>query len=202
MRKLKDVLRLSLTPGLSNRKIALITGIGKTAVSRSHHPEMVGASIPGPGRIRGHRVLDARGMACRAPRPPGPPPKRPPGHPPMALGRTRVRAMSARGRSGLCPKNSASGDRCQKVPAGPRSSGQVLDALRLISDGNSIQKSFQVVSRENTAATRFSAPTIGYSLGRGAVPQSARRLPPAIPMHRPEVWSILSTGRAGTGDLR
>ena len=34
MRKLKDVLRLRLTAGLSNRKIALITGIGKTAVSK------------------------------------------------------------------------------------------------------------------------------------------------------------------------
>ncbi|MFW2388514.1 MAG: IS21 family transposase [Polyangiales bacterium] len=34
MRKLKEVLRLRLTAGLSNRKIALITGIGKTAVSK------------------------------------------------------------------------------------------------------------------------------------------------------------------------
>jgi len=34
MRKLKDVLRLRLTAGLSNRKIALITGIGKTAVGK------------------------------------------------------------------------------------------------------------------------------------------------------------------------
>ena len=34
MRKLKDVLRLRLTAELSNRKIALITGIGKTAVSK------------------------------------------------------------------------------------------------------------------------------------------------------------------------
>jgi len=34
MRKLKEVLRLQLAAGLSNRKIALITGIGKTAVSR------------------------------------------------------------------------------------------------------------------------------------------------------------------------
>ncbi len=34
MRKLKEVLRLRLTAGLSNRKIALVTGIGKTAVSR------------------------------------------------------------------------------------------------------------------------------------------------------------------------
>ncbi len=34
MRKLKEVLRLRLTAGLSNRKIALCTGIGKTAVSR------------------------------------------------------------------------------------------------------------------------------------------------------------------------
>jgi len=34
MRKLKEVLRLWLTAGLSNRKIALITGIGKTAVSK------------------------------------------------------------------------------------------------------------------------------------------------------------------------
>jgi len=34
MRKLKEVLRLRLTARLSNRKIALITGIGKTAVSK------------------------------------------------------------------------------------------------------------------------------------------------------------------------
>ena len=34
MRKLKEVLRLRLAAGLSNRKIARITGIGKTAVSR------------------------------------------------------------------------------------------------------------------------------------------------------------------------
>jgi transposase len=34
MRKLKEVLRLRLTAELSNRKIALITGIGKTAVSK------------------------------------------------------------------------------------------------------------------------------------------------------------------------
>jgi len=34
MRKLKEVLRLRLTAGLSNREIALITGIGKTAVSK------------------------------------------------------------------------------------------------------------------------------------------------------------------------
>ena len=34
MRKLKEVLRLRLTAGLSNRKIALYTGIGKTAVSK------------------------------------------------------------------------------------------------------------------------------------------------------------------------
>ena len=34
MRKLKDVLRLRLTAELSNRKIALITGIGRTAVSK------------------------------------------------------------------------------------------------------------------------------------------------------------------------
>ena len=34
MRKLKEVLRLQLNAGLSNRKIALITGIGKTAVSK------------------------------------------------------------------------------------------------------------------------------------------------------------------------
>ena len=34
MRKLKEVLRLRLTAGLSNRRIALITGIGKTAVSK------------------------------------------------------------------------------------------------------------------------------------------------------------------------
>lgn len=34
MRKLKEVLRLRLAAGLSNRRIALITGIGKTAVSR------------------------------------------------------------------------------------------------------------------------------------------------------------------------
>jgi len=34
MRKLKDVLRLHLTAGLSNRKIALVTGVGKSAVSK------------------------------------------------------------------------------------------------------------------------------------------------------------------------
>lgn len=34
MRKLKEVLRLHLTARLSNRKIALVTGIGKTAVSK------------------------------------------------------------------------------------------------------------------------------------------------------------------------
>jgi transposase len=34
MRKLKDVLRLRLTAGLSNRKIALVTGVGKSAVSK------------------------------------------------------------------------------------------------------------------------------------------------------------------------
>lgn len=34
MRKLKEVLRLRLPAGLSNRKIALCTGIGKTAVSK------------------------------------------------------------------------------------------------------------------------------------------------------------------------
>lgn len=34
MRKLKEVLRLRLTAGLSNRKIALCTGVGKTAVSK------------------------------------------------------------------------------------------------------------------------------------------------------------------------
>ena len=34
MRKLKEVLRLRLAAGLSNREIARITGIGKTAVSR------------------------------------------------------------------------------------------------------------------------------------------------------------------------
>ena len=34
MRKLKEVLRLRLTAKLSNRKIALITGVGKTAVSK------------------------------------------------------------------------------------------------------------------------------------------------------------------------
>ena len=34
MRKLKEVLRLKLTAKLSNRKIALITGVGKSAVSK------------------------------------------------------------------------------------------------------------------------------------------------------------------------
>ena len=34
MRKLKEVLRLRLTVGLSNRKIALCTGVGKSAVSK------------------------------------------------------------------------------------------------------------------------------------------------------------------------
>jgi len=34
MRKLKEVLRLRLTARLSNRKIALCTGVGKSAVSR------------------------------------------------------------------------------------------------------------------------------------------------------------------------
>ena len=34
MRKLKEVLRLHLTAKLSNRKIALVTGVGKTAVSK------------------------------------------------------------------------------------------------------------------------------------------------------------------------
>jgi transposase len=34
MRKLKDVLRLRLKAGLSNRKIALVTGVGKSAVSK------------------------------------------------------------------------------------------------------------------------------------------------------------------------
>ncbi len=34
MRKLKEVLRLHLTAKLSNRKIAMVTGLGKSAVSK------------------------------------------------------------------------------------------------------------------------------------------------------------------------
>ena len=73
MRKLKEVLRLRLTAGLSNRKIALITGIGKTAVSRYvGRAKKLGLDWPKIEAMPGEAIETLLYPALTEPKPGGP----------------------------------------------------------------------------------------------------------------------------------
>ena len=70
MRKLKEVLRLHLTARLSNRKIALVTGIGKSAVSK--HVRRARELGLGWSRLEGMDEEAISALLYAPPREPGP----------------------------------------------------------------------------------------------------------------------------------